>query len=223
MRQITIIAIAALCVAGCSPSTQITGSWKNTNALPSDGIQRILVTALTARTNARQAVEDDISASLQEKGYQTVKSIDIMPPTFTTGTTPDQDELLSKVKDSNVDAILTIALIDKETESRYVPGSYSYAPMPRFRYYGTFWGYYTNWYPMMMDPGYYQEDKVYFIETNLYDANTQQLLWSAQSQSYNPQSLPGFAKEFSKVVVSRLEQDDVLSNTTGLAREQRNR
>ncbi len=224
MKHITIIVIAALYLAGCTPATQITGSWKNANTTPSSSIQRILVTALTGRTNARQAVENDIAEALQAKGYETVKSIDIMPPTLSGGTTPDQDALLSKIGESDVDAILTVALVDKETESRYVPGSYGYAPMPRFGYYGTFWGYYANWYPMMRDPGYYQEDKVYFIETNLYDATTQQLLWSAQSETYNPKSLPGFAKEFSEVVVSRLEQDAVLNNETGLARErQRNK
>lgn len=218
-----IITITALYLAGCSSSTQITGSWKNTDAQLSSNLNTILVTALTGRTTARQAVENDIAAALEKKGYKTVKSMDVMPPTFTSSRTPDREELLSKIDDTNADAILTVALIDEDTESRYTPGSVGYAPFPRFGYYGTFWGYYNTWYPTLYDPGYYQEDKVYFIETNLYDAKTEQLLWSAQSETYNPRSLPDFADEFANVVVSRLERDAVLNGSTDLARERDNK
>lgn len=219
MKQILVITITALCFAGCSPSTQITGSWKNTDSQLSGSLNTILVTALTGRTTARQAVENDIAAALEKKGYKTIKSMDVMPPTFTSSETPNREELLSKIDDTGADAILTVALIDEETETRYVPGSVSYAPFPRFGYYGTFWGYYNTWYPTLYDPGYYEEDKVYFIETNLYDAETEQLLWSAQSETYNPKSLPDFADEFADVVVTRLERDAVLNGNSELARE----
>src|SRR5690606_23752299 len=117
--------------------------------------------------------------------------------------------------------ILTVALIDKETETRYVPGNAGYAPMPRFGYYGTFWGYYNTWYPTLYSPGYYEGEKVYFIETNLYDADTEELLWSAQSETYNPRNLPDFASTFADVVVSRMERDDLLNagDKSGLATE----
>ncbi|MDQ2656648.1 MAG: hypothetical protein M3Y60_04440 [Bacteroidota bacterium] len=220
MKKI-IIAIVALYFAACSPGTQITGSWKNADMPVSENVNTIFVTALTGRANARQAVENDLAAAMEKKGYKTIKSIDVMPPTFTGSRTPDREEMLSKIQETGADAILTVALIDEETESRYTPGNYSYAPMPRFGYYGTFWGYYNNWYPTLHDPGYYQQDKVYFIETNLYDAKSEQLLWSAQSQSYNPRNLPDFADEFSEVVVSRLEEDGILNNgeSTELAKE----
>lgn len=224
MKKLAIIIISALWFSGCKPSTEITGSWKNSDATASAReINTILVTAMTERTAARQRVENDLAASLEKKGYKTIKSMDVLPPTFTAGQMPDRQELLSKISDSGADAILTVALIDKETESHYVPGSYGYAPLPRFGYYGTFWGYYNTWYPTLYSQGYYEEDKVYFIETNLYDAKTEELLWSAQSETYNPKSLPDFAKEFSKVVVSRMEKESLLNtnNESELATERK--
>lgn len=220
MKHLIITFVAAIVLAGCAPGTQITGSWKNPDARTAANINTILVTALTGRTTARQAVENDIAAALEERGYKTIKSIDVMPPTFTGNRTPDREELLSRISDSGADAILTVALIDKETETRYVPGSAGYTPFPRFGYYGTFSGYYNTWYPTLYDPGYYEKEKVYFIETNLYDVETEALLWSAQSETYDPSSLPNFAKEFSEVVVSRLERDELLNNDgTAVARE----
>jgi hypothetical protein len=175
-------------------------------------LNSILVTALTDKTNVRQTVENDLAEELTRNGVRSVKSLEILPPTFTDGKQPDKDALLAKIKDTGVDAILTVALIDKETETRYVPGDYSYAPVPRFGFYGRFWGYYNNWYPILHSPGYYAEDKTYFWETNLYDAKTEELLWSAQSETYNPTGLTDFSKEISSVVLSKMESDGVIQN-----------
>lgn len=221
MKRNTIVILIALALGACKPGTEITSSWRDTDApaVASD-INTILVTALTPRVSARQSVENDLATALQEKGYRTVKSIEVLPPTFTNGEKPDKKELLSRISETQADAILTVALIDEETETRHVPGNYGYAPLPAFGYYGTFWGYYNNLYPSVYSPGYYEEDKVYFIETNLYDAETEKLLWSAQSETYNPRSLADFADNFAEVMVSKLEEDGLLQGgRSELARE----
>lgn len=195
---------------GCSPSTRITGTWKNPNS-DADSISSILVTALTSRANNRQTVESDLAAALNQKGVQALRSMDVLPPSFSNGDTPDKATLLSKIRGSGVDAILTVALIDKETENRFVPGNYGYAPMSRFGYYGQFWGYYSAWLPVVHSQGYYQQDKTYFLETNLYDAETEALIWSAQSETYNPSDLSSFSKEFARVILGKLEQEQIIN------------
>jgi hypothetical protein len=219
MKTLVVFFIITGFVA-CKPATKITGSWKNMNVSPSS-LNVVLVTAITARANARQTVEDDLASALEKKGFKTIKSIDVMPPSLTDGELPDKKQLSSKIEEVGADAILTVALINKETETRHAGGNLNYVPMARFGYYGTFWGYYNNWLPAMYAPGYYSEDKVYFIETNLYDAKTQQLLWSAQSETYNPEGLKRFAKEFANVVVTKMQQDEILmtSGTQELAKE----
>lgn len=223
-KALVVIALGAM-LATCRPSTEITGSWKNPNqraVSATENISTILVTALTERTNARQTVENDLAAALEAQGFKTVKSMDVLPPTFTNGQSPDKKELLSRIKETDADAILTIALIDKDTETRYNAGTMDYAPVPRFGYYGTFWGYYNTWSPTLYSPGYYNENKVYFIETNLYDAESEELLWSAQSQTYNPSSLVEFSRDFSRMLVSTMKEEGLLTggSETGLAREE---
>ncbi len=224
MKKFAILAVILVLAVNCRPSSEITGSWRNPNQkaiAATEKIQSILVTALTERTNARQTVEDEVAAALEAQGFRTVRSMDVLPPTFTNGKTPDRKELLSRIKETNADAILTIALIDQETETRYAPGNVAYAPIPRFSYYGTFWGYYNTWSPTLYSPGYYNEDKVYFIETNLYDAESEELLWSAQSETYNPSSLPNFSREFSRMVVTAMKEEGLLTggSQSELARE----
>lgn len=214
MKTTIVVTLIVICLAACSPATEITGSWKRADA-GEQKINSVMVTAMTSHTHARQTVENDLARALQQNGVRTLKSLDVLPPTFTNGDEPDREELMEKINGTDVDAILTVALLDKETENRYVPGSYGYEPVPRFGYYGRFWGYYTTWYPMLYSPGYYEEDKVYFIETNLYDADTEELLWSAQSETYNPRGLEEFSREFANAVLQELEDDGLIDGREG--------
>jgi hypothetical protein len=207
--RVTSFIILTCLLDACAPSTKITASWKNPE-VNSDAISSVLVTALTDKTSNRRIVESDLADAFQQAGLRVMKSIDVLPPSFTGTSLPDRKDLADKIKSVGVDGILTVALIDKETENRYVPGSYGYTPMTRFAYYGRFWGYYTTWHPTLYSPGYYKEDKTYFLETNLYNATTEELVWSAQSETYNPNSLTGFSKEFAQIVFAKLQKDGLI-------------
>ncbi|WP_114782712.1 DUF4136 domain-containing protein [Botryobacter ruber] len=210
-RTIAAYCILALVfVASCSPTTQITGTWKNPKATGQQ-YNRVLVAALTDNVKARQVVEGDLQAQLQQRGVHVTKSIDLFPPTVMRESNA-ADVILDKVKGADFDAILTAAVVEEETETRYVPGSMygPYAPVSRFGWYGTFRGYYSYWYPTFYDPGYYREDKIYFLETNLYDADTENLLWSAQSRSYNPSVNREFSEDFARLTVTRMRQDGLI-------------
>jgi hypothetical protein len=167
------------------------------------------VAALSENTSAKSIVENDLAAKLQQEGVQVSKSIDLFPPRVSDSEN-DKEELMNRIRNDGVDAILTLSLIDEETETRYVPGGYGYAPYPRYPYYGRFWGYYDFWYPQLYQPGYYTEDKVYYIEANLYDTETENLIWSAQSETYNPSNLHSFSREFVDVITRRMKVDQVL-------------
>jgi hypothetical protein len=194
----------------CAPSTQITGSWESPDA-GSKKYRSIIVTALTDNPGARETAEQNVASVLTEQGVKATKSIDILPPNFTQGKQVDKEVLMDKIHATGSTAILTIALINKETEQRYVPGTYGYTPITRFGYYGRFSGYYTQWYPTLYSPGYYEQDKIYFIETNVYDSRTEDLIWSAQSETYNPSTLSGFSRDFAEAVIGKLAKDGIIA------------
>lgn len=205
-----LIFLFLVIAVACSPATQITGSWKNPSPPKNPtAYKSVMITSLSQNLKARQTVENDLASAIAATGVKALKGMESFPPSFTDKDT-DKDELLNKIRKTGVDGIVTVALVNKETESRYVPGSYGYAPVTRFRYYGLFSGYYTTWYPAMVTPGYYEEDKIYFIEINFYDAKSEELVWSAQSETYNPGTLSQFSKDFAAVVVERMKKDGVL-------------
>ncbi|AKD02411.1 hypothetical protein POKO110462_10575 [Pontibacter korlensis] len=196
-------------VHGCASSTRITGTWKNPE-VGSRNYEKVVIAALTDNVRARQTVETDMQAQLQQRGVEAVRSIDMFPPTVSSKGGPDVNQLLEKVQSQGYDAILTVALLDEETETRYVPGNYGYTPMTRYGWYGRFRGYYNYWYPTVYDPGYYTEEKVYFLETNLYDASSENLLWSAQSQSHSPASMRKASAKLAELTVAQIAQENLI-------------
>ncbi|UZD22996.1 hypothetical protein PBT90_06260 [Algoriphagus halophytocola] len=197
-------------VSACSPSTKITGSWK-APAAKEGGYSNLFVTALTDKLVARQTIENDIDTILEEDGITANSSFEIIPPGFK-ATPENKEEVINQIKAAGHDAILTIALLDQTSETRYVPGSTMYSPMMYGGYYGSFYGYYSYYNPVMYDPGYYTTDKNYYIEMNLYDAQTEQLVWSAQSETTNPSSLESFSKTFAQSVEYQMVKDGLISS-----------
>ena len=204
MKNITIF-FAALFLSGCYPTTKITGSWKIPEI--SRTYHNVFVAALTGNTIAKSTIENELSTALNNKGIKTMKSMEEIPPTYGNDSI-SRSQLLERVQQSGSDAILTISLLKKETESRYVSGNY--APVSRWDYYNSFGGYYNHWYPYAYSPGYYQKDNVYYLETNLYDTKKEVLLWSAQSRTYSYESLQALSKEYAAVVVDQMIREKVI-------------
>ncbi|MDG1275792.1 MAG: hypothetical protein P8O16_00840 [Algoriphagus sp.] len=205
-----LVALALVTIMGaCSPSTKITGSWTGPNT-PSEPYKSIFVTAISENLVARQTIENDIDAMLQKDGVEAKSSFDIIPPGFK-ATAENKEATVAAIRDGGSDAILTIALLDQTSETRYVPGTTMYSPMGYGGYYGRFSGYYSYYNPVMYSPGYYSTDKNYYIEINLYDAKTEELVWSAQSETTNPSSIETFSNAFSQLVVNQLLKDGLIA------------
>lgn len=199
------LVLCLIFASGCRPATEITATWTNSEA-GNVSYDNVLVVAMTNRVDIKQVAEDALVEQLQARGINATRSIDEFPPSLRDGMADSKDELLRLVEEHRHDAILTVAIVDDHTETRYVPGaggSAGFAPMGRFGYYGNFWGYYSHWAPMYQ-PGYYQEDRVYFIETNLYDTSSERLIWSAQSETVNPGRLDREASRFAEITINEM-------------------
>lgn len=195
-------------VYGCAASTEVTGSWRSPEATTKT-YNNVVVAAMTDNVQARQVIEEQMQNQLAQRGINATKSIELFPPSANRQG-GDPDVMLQRMQGEGYDGIVTAAVVDQETETRYVPGNYGYAPATRFGWYNSFRGYYGHMSPMVYQPGYYTEDKVYFLEANLYDAQSENLVWSAQSRSYDPGTVTSFADEFAEVTVKQMARDNII-------------
>lgn len=218
LRNIDNKAYALILVIGlfvsCSPSTRITGSWidPQTKGKPRSG-KSVFIATLSKNIEVRNVIEDALARAAEARGIPALKSTAYFTPDFYQQTTSAQT-LLSKIKNTGAGSVLTVALIDQASDTRFVPGRTAYAPFATYSWYGGFYSYYNYWQRAFYEPGYYVTDKTYFLETNLYDLQSGKLVWSAQSESVNPGTVENFARVYPEILIKRMISDGLLAPET---------
>jgi len=209
-KSLCMLLVLLCVIPGCSPSAKITGSWKSPE-ISTSGYQDLFVVALINENFlAKKTIEDDLDQLLLEKGIQAESDLDKLKPGLS-AKKGDHAAIANALKESRKDGVLTVAVLDQTTETRYVPGTVDYYnPMLYGGFYGRFGGYYGMYQPMVYSPGYYATDKNYYLEINLYDTDSEKLVWSAQSQITNPSNLDKAANDFANSVVNQLIKDGIV-------------
>lgn len=195
----------------CKPSQRILTAWVNPDR-PDKKYTTVFIGALMQRSDIKFAIEDDLGAAAKAKGFKVVKGYELFPPNFNKDNMRDKDLVLKVISNKGCDVILTVAVIDQKSEVHYVSGSSNYyTPYGGYGPYGAygagFYGYYSYWSSTIYEPGYYTEDKTYFIEANAFDVETQAMIWSVQSKAYNPEGIEKSSKEYTAILMDQFEKD----------------
>ncbi|MFZ9239890.1 MAG: hypothetical protein ACO22R_02010 [Chitinophagaceae bacterium] len=195
-----------LLITGCGTQHSITYSWSNKEFHSPTTYKKIFVAALVSNPHVRTHLEEEMGIAANKKGFQVERSWDHFPPTFASKNPPSKEQMIEKIHSLQCDIIFTINLVDKRSETRYIPGGMWYdGPYPGYGFY--FRGFYSYWYPFLYDPGYYVTDRYYFMEGNLFDAKTETLIWSVQTTSINPSSIEDFSRSLIEVLMQKAIDD----------------
>jgi hypothetical protein len=209
MKAILTVAIAGLVMTlGCGTTSMITHTWKAQD-IGTRKYNKIVVVGLIrdADRSMRERMEMHMVGDLKELGYDAVCSCDQYNPKAFENLTEQQ--AIDRLKNSGVDAVITIVLLNKTKEKYYVPGNITYSPYSI--YYNQFWGYYRTMSSRVYTEGYYlAEDTKYFWETNFYDLNKDQLVYSAQSQSFDPASAETLGHEYGQLLIKDMVKNNLL-------------
>lgn len=169
--------------------------------------KRILVLGLINEPDRRlrEDVETNLVSGLKTLGYTAVCACDEFGPKTFEGLS--EKEALSKIADKGIDAVLTVVLLDKVKERFYVPGRVYYSPYAV--YHSRFYGYYRTMYLRVYSPGYYATNDKYFWESNFYSVDSStQLLYSAQSQTFDLQS--SSSSQYSEMILKDMLSSNVI-------------
>lgn len=207
-----LLASIAIFLFSCGSTTKITGAWTNKEELKDKSYKSVFVAVLNSNAQVKNMLENELAFRAKQRGIQATMSHDVFIQTFSKDNMPQKETLLPRIQETGAETIFTVSLLDKETSTRYVPGTSSYySPYGMgYGYYGGFYGYYSTVYPMVYEPGYYTTDKTYYVESNLYDAKTEKLLWSAQSKTMNPSDLEEFTNDYVDALYEEMLKDGVL-------------
>ncbi len=209
-KLIGISSILFLLVTGCTTS-KITSTWKAENTV-FQNYNKIFVLGLIRESDRtlQENMENHFVSDLSNLGYNVVSSLkEYGPKAFDK---LDEEAAIDKLKSSGVDAVITIVLLDKQKERKYIPGNMYYSPYGY--YYNRFWGYYGTLNRRIYEPGYYVTDTKYFWESNFYDMSTRKLVYSVQTQSFDPANSESLAHEYGELIVKNMVKENVLQRKT---------
>ena len=190
-------------------SSKITSNWKAENIQPLN-LKTILVVGLIndPDKSIRASMETALVAHLKDLGYKAICSCDEFGPKSFDNMT--EQEALNKLANSGIDAVLTILLLNKTRERSYVPSRVSYPSYAVAQ--SRFWGYYSSMVEMVYSPDYYVIDTRYFWESNFYSIESAtQLLYSAQSQSFDPKSTSSLTAEYGRMIIKDMLKANVIT------------
>jgi hypothetical protein len=207
-RTILQMSLMLLLLAGCGPSQRITGYWVNKEASPKRPFKNIFVFVITDNKSSQVIIENQLADLFASRGKKVMLSSELFPPKFTSPGQITKEQMAQNIAKAGCDAVFTLTLLDVKTVERYQPGT-TYAPMG-YGFYGNYYGYYNHYYPVVYSPGYYSTDKTYYIENNFYDVATDELLYSIQSEAYNPSNLESWFKGYSEMILYKLRQEGLI-------------
>lgn len=197
---------AVMIFASCS-STQVISSYKDEKA-PVKDYKKILVLGIFQQKDraTRMAMENEMASRLNDLGYKAVTAIDAYGPKAFDKVA--EEDIAKKVKAEGYDAVITTAVLDKKNDQAYQPGTVRYQPVAVN--YDRLGRYYSTVYDRVYDPGYYTTSTNYFLESNLYDVANGDLIYSVQTQAYDPSSASVLAVDNSKKIIKDLREKGVL-------------
>ena len=202
--KIFLVMFAILLVFGCSQSNKITDSWVNPDATKeSIKFKKVAVFGLVMKTSNRQIIEEEISRRLVNTiavpSYKVVSDDDISKP----------EAVKSKLVEQGFDGALILRLVDIEKRESYSPGVY-----PSYYYsFGGFYGYsYGYMYNYTQDyGGQYRTDQIVTAEVVIYSLKSDQLIWTGETMSMNPNDVEKTIAELSENVKAQLIDDGLLT------------
>ncbi|CAM3576044.1 hypothetical protein [Flavobacterium psychrophilum] len=195
MKKIFLLLIFLL--FSCT-STKFVSSWCEPNKeIKISNLNKVLVVALFKNETSQHNAEDQMVGYLNGKGIQ---SYNYFKSNFNKN---NEEAIRIKIKKDGFDGAVTMRLIDVDKEKIYTPGESNFYP----EYYRDFSGYYFNRWNYSTKKGYYTTTKTFTVETNVYSIKMDKIIWTALTETTNPEGLEKLTNEVAKVVYKQMLKD----------------
>lgn len=195
--RIVVFLIAAGTLAACSGTkTSIPLSWRNPTFGEST-FKKLFVIGVGEDEGARRLFEDTFAKALANEGTSAQASWGLLPQS----TQLSEEQVRGAIEGGGFDGVLVSRVLGIGQSEEYVPPSTYSVPTSYHGYYG----YYGASYAVVHEPGYFKTNTTFRLETNLYAVAGGGLVWSGQSDTLNPESIPDVIDSMTKAVARELK------------------
>jgi hypothetical protein len=210
---LSLFFLTAILLQGCY-STNISASWLSQDHQPRN-FKKLLVIGMSTNVVARSTVEDELVYFFRVKGINAIAASSVLAPDRNIISQPQEVQHDALVK-GGFDGVFAISLLEKKESTKYVSGTTTYAPSSFYGgYYGSFYSYYPHMYSNVYQPGYYTASQEVILNSSLFDVDSGDLLWSAQSETVDQNSLDSFANSYAKSMATQvIKRKVIIPNAT---------
>ena len=224
MKHLTLAFILlSFILTGCGTSTKLTNSWVDKENTPKH-YNKLAIAALTPSDPNRYVTERAIVAKLKEKGISAIPTYEVLPMAGRIGKMKQElgdseaikNMVQKKIKENDIDALMVLTVFNKTTEERWVNdrnyhmGGVGYYGSP-FGYTGRYYDYYAYSFGTIYNDGYYVDDVTYFIDCNLYDVASEQMVWSGNIKIKNLVSVEEEADVLGYIIARELYDKKIVT------------
>ncbi len=197
--SLVVVVFVGVLFNGCA-STKLTKTWVDKD-FKGKTFSNILVIGVASEESNRRLFENRFVQQLKDVGVTAVSSADVIP------IPADQKlkkEMLTQTVDKfNNDAVLITHIAGINKRKSYQPAVYTLG----VGYYGGY-GYY---HATRIKPSSVRSHTELCLETALYDVESEKLVWSGQSQTWETDSVRKLIDGVIKVVIKDIQKNKFLS------------
>jgi len=208
LRKIAVLCVTSVLLVSCA-NTKISQSWVEPDNKKS--YSDLLIIGIAESEQNRRAYESHFVEDLRaigveaEASYKLIKSNEKI----------ERDTVVKAIEGMGIDGVITTHLVAVDEETIYRPSTgYMYGGAYGVGYGGGYYGGLYSYYPhvnsYVNNPGYYTTHETYTLETNLYDVESEELVWSARSRSFAPESVQEVIVDLTKLLIQDLEDKNII-------------
>lgn len=209
MKKIAFI-IGILTLVACS-STRFVDSWKN-NEILAFNPQKLMVIGMTENLTARKIFEEKLKEQFKNRGINAYESSVAMEQSFTASKKSEEeikmmkDELLRK----GFDAVVITAIVGVDDKTIRRSGHYTFG----YNWWYRFGPYFYRFQDIYYTPDYYEDYKVFHIETSIYDIKGDEdnsLVWVGTFDIVDPVNITSTVNDYVSRIMGQLEHENIIA------------
>ena len=193
IRSTTIaccVGLTLILISGCGPKTKIVADWNAPDVEP-EPFKKVVAIATSQDKILRRIAEDEFIGALP-KGTQGVTAYSLIPEE----SREDKEAVRSILEKAGVDGAVIFRLTGVDKNLEYSPGTSHYS----------FYGYYGWAWSTFQTPDYMKWEKTVSVEASVYRISDEKLVWSAISQSTDPESAKNVIDDVARLVAKQMQQ-----------------
>lgn len=203
---ISIISLFIIC--SCS-STRFVDSWKNPEIITFNP-EKVMVVGITNNLTARKIFEEELSHAFMNRNINAIQSTSILNDNFTSSRKSEEEinNFVQKISKQGFDAVVITSVKGVEKKRNYYNNYHTF---------GVRWARFGKYYYLYQDiyynPNYYEEYKVYHVETSIYNINEEDgksLVWVGALDLVNPRTITPTVNDYVSRIIKQLEHEKII-------------